>query len=214
MQYPIIDNLIYAYTANGWTGLILTYGKNLLPNQNWELGQYNNGVWVAGNTKLTSEYVEIEPNKDYTMSIDTDNTVNLAWINYNYFDEDKNYLGNRTTNGQAAFSGQKIVTFNISNANAKYIRLTARDYTNNSADISGVDMDLAEPQLELGNSFTSFEYYRVPETDIDKRLKLPLIHYFPHAVIDALISAADGHQTAEENEILRHYLTPLGIGGI
>lgn len=50
--------------------------------------------------------------------------------------------------------------------------------------------------------------------DFVLRLKLPLPHYFPHSVIDALISAADGQYTEEEKEILRHYLTPLGIGGI
>lgn len=46
------------------------------------------------------------------------------------------------------------------------------------------------------------------------KLKLPMIHYFPHPVIDALQRAAAGTQTADDTEILRHYLTPLGIGGI
>ena len=50
--------------------------------------------------------------------------------------------------------------------------------------------------------------------DIAHRLKLPLPHYFPHPVIDALQRASAGTQTADDTEILRHYLTPLGIGGI
>ena len=50
--------------------------------------------------------------------------------------------------------------------------------------------------------------------DIAHRLKLPLPHYFPHPVIDALQRAAAGTQTADDTEILQHYLTPLGIGGI
>ena len=49
---------------------------------------------------------------------------------------------------------------------------------------------------------------------ISHRLKLPLPHYFPHPVIDALQRAAAGTQTADDTEILRNYLTPLGIGGI
>lgn len=50
--------------------------------------------------------------------------------------------------------------------------------------------------------------------NIAHRLKLPLPHYFPHPVIDALKRAETGTQTADDTEILRHYLTPLGIGGI
>ena len=50
--------------------------------------------------------------------------------------------------------------------------------------------------------------------EFSHRLKLPLPHYFPHPVIDALQRAAAGTQTADDTEILRHYLTPLGIGGI
>lgn len=46
------------------------------------------------------------------------------------------------------------------------------------------------------------------------RLKLPLPHYFPHPVIDALTHASAGTQTAEDTQILKHYLEPLGIGGI
>ena len=49
---------------------------------------------------------------------------------------------------------------------------------------------------------------------VSNMMKLPLPHYFPHPVIDALQHAAAGTQTADDTEILRHYLTPLGIGGI
>ena len=67
-------------------------------------------------------------------------------------------------------------------------------------------------QKYSNNSGTN--YYKKVFNDISNRLKLPLIKYFPHSVIDALISASTGQQTAEETEILKHYLTPLGIGGI
>lgn len=50
--------------------------------------------------------------------------------------------------------------------------------------------------------------------NVSHRLKSPLPHYFPHSVIDALQRAAAGTQTADDTEVLRHYLTPLGIGGI
>ena len=69
-------------------------------------------------------------------------------------------------------------------------------------------------QIEKGTQPTPYEPWVPGHTDIDKRLKLPMSHYFPHPVIDAIISAADGQHTEEEKEILRHYLTPLGIGGI
>ena len=49
---------------------------------------------------------------------------------------------------------------------------------------------------------------------IHHRLKLPLPHYFPNPVIDALKRAETGTQTADDTKILQHYLTPLGIGGI
>ena len=65
----------------------------------------------------------------------------------------------------------------------------------------------------INNGWTGLD---IPQTkdDIAHRLKLPLPHYFPHPVIDALQRAAAGNQTADDTEILRHYLTPLGIGGI
>ena len=49
--------------------------------------------------------------------------------------------------------------------------------------------------------------------DISHLLKLP-INKYPHSLITALQRAAAGTQTADDTEILRHYLTPLGIGGI
>ena len=53
--------------------------------------------------------------------------------------------------------------------------------------------------LEYGNTVTPYEPY-APTTDIFSRTRLPLIRYFPHPVIDALISASDGQQTEKENE--------------
>lgn len=49
-------------------------------------------------------------------------------------------------------------------------------------------------------------------SDFVYRLSLPIMKCYP--LVDALIRAGSGDQTAEDTEILRHYLTPLGIGGI
>lgn len=64
------------------------------------------------------------------------------------------------------------------------------------------------------NTFLSAYITNVIPSDIARKLRLPMIKYFPHPVIDALQRASTGTQTADDTEVLRHYLTPLGIGGI
>ena len=60
----------------------------------------------------------------------------------------------------------------------------------------------AGPDVSGGVNLSDFVY----------RLSLPIMKCYP--LVDALIRAGSGDQTAEDTEILRHYLTPLGIGGI
>ena len=205
MQYPIIDNLIYAYQRNGWTGLELTEGKNLLYTENGTITQ--NGVtWTVENqiysstgTPTASSFspnsieVSLDAGK-YTVSFYTNATniiltvvVDGAW----YTQVDPNTSRTVTLLKRSLFS--------------IYLRTKQN---NISAD------GVSYYQVEKGTESTPYEPYAPPTTDIKDRLKLPMIHYFPHPVIDALISAADGQHTDEEKEILRHYLTPLGIGGI
>ena len=76
-------------------------------------------------------------------------------------------------------------------------------------------------QLELGNIATAYEPYfsitfpQLSADDIAHRLKLPMLKYYPHAVIEALQTVKNGETlTYEQYVVLKHYLTPLGIGGI
>ena len=48
--------------------------------------------------------------------------------------------------------------------------------------------------------------------NVHMKFPLPIMKCYP--VLSALQKAAAGTQTADDTEILRHYLTPLGIGGI
>ena len=76
-------------------------------------------------------------------------------------------------------------------------------------------------QIELGSTATNYEPYfsitfpQISADDIAHRLKLPMLKYYPHAVIEALQTVKNGNTlTYEQYEVLKHYLTPLEIGGI
>lgn len=197
MQYPIIDNLIYAYLANGWTGL------ELLPinlwNESWEIGAYSsaNGQKVNISDRIrNAEYIIISPDTSYRCTL-------LATQVY-YYDESFNYIAWSIITGSGIFT---------TTSNARYLNLNApanygTTYLNNiSINYPSTYTNYISAE-ETENNINAFK------KDISHRLKLQLPHYFPHPVIDALISASDGQQTEKENEILRHYLTPLEIGGI
>ena len=196
MQYPIIDNLIYAYLRNGWTGLNVTEGKNLFDYQTM-IDETNYG-WLRDDGRIVTNepwrltnYIPIY-NNTLTLSPTMGNLPSIV-----LYDENKNYITGK------AYLTAPIITIE-SDVPVSFCRFSINPET----------MPIDEIQLEYGSEATPYEPYAPPTTDIKDRLKLPMIHYFPHPVIDALISAADGQHTEEEKEILRHYLTPLGIGGI
>ncbi len=134
-------------------------GKNVCPSDGWAVGQYNNGTWEAYSTRQTSPYIAITPGAAYTMSIDQQQTQDIAWINYNYFDASKNWLGNRSTNSDSEITGNRTKTFTISDTSAAYIRLTVMRASDRFADIDDVDISLCTPQLELGDTATSYAPY-------------------------------------------------------
>ena len=135
-------------------------GKNWLVNTAWVEGQYSSGVWYDNNnSRKTSDYSLIMPNKQFTISIDPDHDQDLAFINYNYFDANKTWLGDRTTNGDASFSGQRTFTTAIHDSKAYYIRLTCRGYSDGNANISAKDPRDAKPMLELGSTATPYVPY-------------------------------------------------------
>ena len=154
---------------SGWSSATVTRtGKNLCPTTDWEVGQYNSGNYFPTELKRqTSPFISIKPNTEYTMSIDQNGTADLAWINYNYFDANKNWLGSRIENGDASFSGQRTKTFTIHNINAWYVRLTVRAYSNVDKNISEQDISTGTPQLELGSTATAFEAPQIQTVTID-----------------------------------------------
>ena len=204
MQYPIIDLITDAYLNNGWTGLEVTEGKNLLENiasssiiegvdfhVNDDGSITGNGL-STGWTGMLIGNVTLKPGV-YTLS----GGVDASEQYYFYVELYPQYINTRS--GNNTFTLESETTFDV--------RVYARpDHQINNITIY--------PQLEKGNQATTYAPYAPPTTDIKNRLKLPMIHYFPHPVIDTLQRAAAGTQTAEDTEILRHYLTPLGIGGI
>ena len=190
MQYHIIDLITDAYLNNGWTGLRITPSSANIWDEEWEPGGYNlsNGNKEYATRIRNKNLIPCSPNTTYF-------GVNIAWIleydiNGTYLGIYKNgYNTTFTTGGNTYFLGLE----------------TSSTY----GQIYNNDVGINYP-----STVTTYEPYAPPTTDIAHRLKLPLPHYFPHPVIDALQRAAAGTQTADDTEILRHYLTPLGIGGI
>ena len=212
MQYPIIDNLIYAYLRNGWTGLELTGGKNLVDisrfaneypqfctyDENENVLNINN---VGGALYTSGISVNIDTKDDCIASfyIKTGTATSVS-VRFIYSD------------------GTLIQTSAVTSADYIFAqRPFARNKTITSIRFNwsnGGDFYIKNFMIEYGDTPTEYEPYSPSTTDIEHRLKLPLPHYFPHPVIDALQRAAAGTQTADDTEVLRHYLTPLGIGGI
>ena len=194
MQYPIIDTIVEAYQRNGWTGLDISTGKNLIEQ---------NDVFVD-NTLLVRVPFYLEPGT-YTLSCLLTVEPPTPGVRIAFRREDGTgimavtlpYSSNRTS-----------VTFTLTEA--CYIIFF---YYSSLTSGTGYQ-EYRDLQIESGTQATPYEPYAPPTTDIKNRFKLPMIHYFPHPVIDALQRAAAGTQTADDTEILRHYLTPLGIGGI
>ena len=215
MQYPIIDLITSAYINNGWTGLELTPSKNLLDNDKslWGLYATDATGYVqlpSSNPTRFSPYlinIEVNPGDIFTLSIHNNMTGATFLFGINIYNESSNRIYD--SGWQAS-----PYTFTCPD-NSSILRMPFR--LSNNVDVRpylnvlGTAFNI---QLEKGNTATSYEPYQLPDTDIANRLKLPLPHYFPHPVIDALQRAAAGTQTADDTEILRHYLTPLGIGGI
>lgn len=239
MQYPIIDNLIYAYLANGWTGLDIP--------ETIELNYYQEGtgdpspdnirnivpggvININGNDVIVGNGTLDTVNKTLTVTslIKTGLTTltvreTAAGIKY----ADCVYAYNPPTLTSDTRIITNIYTF-IRNSETGYsgaIKVYRTAYTvyDNRFTTERIaneilnNIQIVYPYSEsyiLTDSEVARYINGACSNDIAHRLRFPLVRNFPHPVIDALISAADGQQTAEENEILRHYLTPLGIGGI
>lgn len=146
---------------NGWDSVeVDVVGKNLFDDSTpVTYGQYlSAGTYTDSSTRMMTDYVEIKSNIDYTAQVDVDRSAMLMFINYNYFDADKNWLGNRTTNGDTSLVGLRTKTFNISDARAKYIRLVVTSDPDGST-LTGRTFVGADMQIELGSIATTYTPY-------------------------------------------------------
>lgn len=205
MQYPIIDLISDAYLKNGWTGF---ENKNRMV----EIEQSTVSETAAIGSKYETMKLSGYSNRCRTKYlIPINGTITISGQNIQIailqFDQNMSYLGSSTF-----ISWKSLPTTQSLNSNCNYIALLFR--TSSNAPIDPEQVANSNVQVEIGESATAY----IKPVDISKefavRLKLPLPDYFPHPVIDALQHAAAGTQTADDTEILRHYLTPLGIGGI
>ena len=243
MQYPIIDLITSAYLNNGWTGLdipqTITYEpvqlgsgdpspdnvRPILPATTLNIGGVDvpvyGGTLDATTGVLTVDRAEVDAGTlDWLYISDIDQFQALMPMG-------KEIPSNFIVSN-ALCSNYKCVAYNDVNTTIPSFGQTAganprfrvkddrfTDAAAFTAAMSGVQFvyELATP-ITYQLTKTELENIIGIKDDISHRLKLPLPHYFPHPVIDALQRAAAGTQTADDTEILQHYLTPLGIGGI
>ena len=214
MEYPIIDTLADAYIRNGWTGLTLIDGVNKLPN-------------VTQNT-VFSNGITVDFLGDNEFHIHGSSTAN----SYCYFTLEREYIiqnGDYIHVNNDYYYGinQLVVSLRDGFVLIVDVWLNSLNVVRTLSDVAGNRLTrimFATPsnmtvdytcKLMISNSAdTPFEPYKPPTTDIFSRTRLPLIRYFPHPVIDSLQRAADGSMTADDVQVLRHYLTKFGIGNI
>ena len=155
------------------TGLKTT-GKNLFDKSTpISRGQYQSGEWYNINNRITTDFIRIIPNINYTMFVDLDRSADLSFVNYNYFDGNKVWLGDRNTNGDTSLGGLREKTFNIHNDSAMYIKITFWKDTDPDASIATQTLQDAYFQLQLGSAATSYTPY------ISSTINLPVLDHFP-----------------------------------
>ena len=131
---------------------------NLCPATDWEYGQYANGVWdTTTPNRVISPFFAVEEGKQYTITIN--NGTKLSWINLNYFDSNKQWLGNRSTLGMVQFStaSQSETTPNMPTGSA-YMRVTVRAY-NEVGNITINDIPTSDIAVNEGSTALPYEPY-------------------------------------------------------
>ena len=206
MQYPIIDLIADAYLNNGWTGLDISTGKNIVAPFSFN-GAINGVTFTSDNYKINLQGTA-SSNGGRTWRLTNVFTLTAGPYALSMVNETG---GNLNFFIETANNDTVIATFN----NDTVTLNTDTDvYIGCNLSFGSTYDGNVYLQLEVGSHITPYEPPGIAKNDFPNRLKLPLPHYFPHPVIDALQRAAAGTQTTDDTEILRHYLTPLGIGGI
>lgn len=205
MEYPIIDTLTNAYIRNGWTGLDIVHGKNLLSDIFADYSRSPNYLYI-------NNVVPENSTARFTFS-DKDTTVDISGCYIGFVYEDLS-ISSAVTNYKWCINNGRILedTTNISTQSSLLCQ-NVFIYPNNEDTFNKL-FSRYNIMVELGTTPTPYEPYTPPTTDIFSRTRLPLIRYFPHPVIESLQRASDGTMTADDVQILRHYLTKFGIGNI
>lgn len=145
-----LGDLEYCEIGNYTDDFIKTTGKNMYdPNQTYSQGQYVNGSWTDNTQRVTTDYMEIEEGATYTISLNTDNQYDVRLLNYNLFDENHNWLGSRTTNGDESLVNKFSHTFTVNIQDSKYIKITYQNSGSTTLPISNVQA--CNIQFEEGN---------------------------------------------------------------
>ena len=229
MQYPIIDSITQAYINNGWTGLDFKFSNNLIyfPTlSNTSSNGVSFNIINDRNTLSITGTATASVTNAYNSNLS--NTYNLmplgTYPSGTYTIASFGFIGTSTSDRlvfTARYSDNTLITgtgIRIGGTGSSPITFVANNpfkcgfYINIERN-SIMDCEV-NVQMQHGSELSNYEPYSPLLTNIFSRMKLPLPHYFPHPVIDALQRAAAGTQTADDTEILQHYLTPLGIGGI
>ena len=130
---------------------ILSEGKNLSNNDSslWEQGTIDiNGLnMISLNAIRTIGFIDILPSTSYTYSLSTGYRV----LSPCFYDINKNFIKRETPDNA---SSKTYLTPN----NARYIRLVLGKQPSEETSV-GIDLPIANPQLELGSTATTYEPY-------------------------------------------------------
>jgi hypothetical protein len=114
------------------------YGKNLIDSDSFTTGMLGtNGTPYVNGTYVTTDYISITPNTNYVLSGSGGGNL------YCYYDSNNTLLDSRVVLNATLTSGAVI---NISNASAKYIRIS-------------IDSAYANFQFEQGSTKTTYAPY-------------------------------------------------------
>lgn len=143
----------------------INLGKNLLPTspEDWEQGSLdtNNGTNATNVDRLrTKDYIPVNIDTDYYISL---KSTDYKLINIWTYDSNKQGIYNYYSSVDDQISGTqglKIKFPSSISSNVKYIRVIIRrtDFTSVTAD----EITIAKPQLELGDTSTSYSPYFEP----------------------------------------------------
>ncbi len=174
--------------------------NNLFDGGIYAHGQWDGqGVWSTTNAdlRIVGSLTPITPNTTYTMKINN-TSDNVAFWNYAYFDANRNWLGNRTINGESqAFNGSTEKTFTITDANARYFAPIVAIGNSGTETITDAMFRNAHIKIEQGETPTEYCAYR-------GKIKIATTKYNNAAfssVVTALSNAVDTIKTVVANTI-------------